>query len=303
MRCAFPHRQHTPTSPEWEANLQITAINMMCINKRLWFSNSITCRGLLAEPGGLSPSCSGWMKMRPWGAPEVLGHVLPRCREKGPSEPSLAPEHPGSICSCRASQPGRWSSISSTQVTAETCEAPPVASPLHPALPRQTTDQQWPSTLPAGAGCGRDQDEGREAGNLCSNALIGRSPMAPPSPPSWGQYQLLTPLQPFLSFHSGKILPTVGLFFFLRYRADAGIKGAIYSKPCSSTSLSKYFPVCFPFPIKKENARRARLDTGRGNSGLLHHPRQIMPPVMQATHSHCQLHANNSVISPFLEHK
>lgn len=124
----------------------------------------------------------------------------------------------------------------------------------------------------------------------------------PLSPSSLGQDQLLFPLQPLPSFQSGKVLST---FFFFKGTGWIQVykKGAIYSKPCPSSSLSEYFTASFPFPIKKEKVWQTRLDTGRGNRGLLHHPRQIMPPIMQATHSHCRLHANDGVISPSLEHK
>lgn len=245
------------------------------------------------------------MKIRPWGAPEVLGHVLPRCREKGPSEPSPAPEHPAGICSCRASCPGRWSSVSSTQVSAETSEAPQVVSPLHPALPRQTRDQQWPNMLPAGAGCGGDQDERREAGNLYSSALLGKlarasfSSLLGPGPAPHPAPAFFFPLwEDFAYCVFGGFLKVQGR---CRYKRS---------------HLLQALPFCIPFQILQSlfsfSSQERKLSTSNtrhretvntGNSGLLHHPRQIMPPIMQATHSHCQLHPNDSVISPFQQHK
>lgn len=191
--------------------------------------------------------------------------------------------------------------------TFEAPKAPTLASPLHPALPSQTRghpNPQLPAVLPAQPGSSRDQASGggRQVIFVITKTLISR-PHMPLSPSSLGQDQLLFPLQPIPFFQSGKVLST--FFFFLK--AQGGYKykkkGDIYSKPCPSSSLFKYFTASFPFPIKKEKVWQTRLDRGGGNRGLLHHPRQIMPPIMQATHSHCRLHANGGVISPSLEHK
>lgn len=137
--------------------------------------------------------------------------------------------------------------------------------------------------------------EGREGdGQRCNSTPQTSRTHASCSPFSWGQDQH--------RFHSSFFLSSQPGRRFLMQRVDVGLKELLAPSPALPRGLPKFFTACFPSPIRKENVQGARPDTGRGNGGLPQHPRQIMPLVTQATHSHHRFQADNGVISPSLEH-
>lgn len=159
---------------------------------------------------------------------------------------SPAPEQPGSISSCKAVteqsgemrlclQPG---DICRDFCSPRACISPAPSTPRPDQRPPQSpATPHAPSTswLRWGPSTGRRQ----------VILVITKAPISgthtPLSPSSWGQDQLLVPLQPFLSFQSGKVF-VYFLFLFFFLKAEGGCR---YKR----SHLLQALPFLIPFQI------------------------------------------------------